>query len=343
MIVFLLLYIALCLYGIRFCREKNTEYLSIEQTTSVKGIFILLVFFSHFNSYVTYTESLDQTYASFVIMFGQTMVTLFLFYSGYGVMQSIMKKDSYIDTIPVKRILNTWIRFDCAVLIYLIIGLVSGKTFGLKQILLSFTGWDSVGNSNWYIFVILLLYAMTYCSFKIIRTKHLIWPVLAVIGMSAGWIALCALTDIKEIHWYDTILCYGAGMLYSLYKEKIEKFLCQNIIRWAIFLVLAFAAFVKLRGMGTTVSILLLNLIFTGIVVLFTMHIKIGNKVLYWCGKNLFELYILQRIPMMLLQYLGLHQMNIYVYFIGCIVITILLVKPFKYCCDKLCTLLLTK
>ena len=26
----------------------------------------------------------------------------------------------------------------------------------------------------------------------------------------------------KETHWYDTILAYPAGMLYSLYKNRIE-------------------------------------------------------------------------------------------------------------------------
>ena len=97
MIVFLICYIALCLYGARIHKNGNSEYLSMEQTASIKGIFILLVLFSHFNSYVYYGSVMDQTYASFVRWFGQTMVTMFLFYSGYGVMQSITKKDGYVD------------------------------------------------------------------------------------------------------------------------------------------------------------------------------------------------------------------------------------------------------
>ena len=343
MIVFLICYIALCLYGARIHKNGNSEYLSMEQTASIKGIFILLVLFSHFNSYVYYGSVMDQTYASFVRWFGQTMVTMFLFYSGYGVMQSITKKDGYVDTIPVKRVLATLFRFDCALLLYFITGLIMRKSFGLKQIMLSLIGWDSIGNSNWYIFVIMLLYAMTYVAFKVIRTKNHLWPVVVILLMSYGWILVCNRMHLREIHWYDTILCYGFGMLYSLYREKIERIVYKNKLIWAGALLLCVYAFMKVRASWSLTNAMLVNLIFTAIVVFITMYISIGNKVLCWCGKNLFELYILQRIPMMLLQYWGLDKVNIYLYFICCVFITIALIKPFRVCADRMWGFLVRK
>ena len=85
MIYFFVVYCIICLLGCKSCFKTEYDYLSRDVTTSVKGIFILMVFFSHFNSYVQYTELLDRIYTIPFVMIGQGMVTMFLFYSGYGV------------------------------------------------------------------------------------------------------------------------------------------------------------------------------------------------------------------------------------------------------------------
>ena len=74
---------------------------------------------------------------------------------------------------------------------------------------------------------------------------------------------------------------------------------------------------------------ILLNLSFSILIILITMKISINNKIFLWCGKNLFEIYILQRIPMIILKQFGIVS-NIYVYFVFCIIITIILVLVFK-------------
>ena len=107
MVAFILLLGALCLYKIDFANPKTNfdDYLSIEKTNSIKGIFILIVIFQHFNQYVEYSSFIDVQYLRFFNCIGQRMVTLFLFYSGYGIRESIAKKGSnYIKTIPTKRI-----------------------------------------------------------------------------------------------------------------------------------------------------------------------------------------------------------------------------------------------
>ncbi|MBR5505641.1 MAG: hypothetical protein IKV73_04980 [Clostridia bacterium] len=72
--------------GCKSCFKTEYDYLSRDVTTSIKWIFILMVFFSHFNSYVQYTEWLARIYTIPFHLIGQGMVTMFLFYSGYGVM-----------------------------------------------------------------------------------------------------------------------------------------------------------------------------------------------------------------------------------------------------------------
>lgn len=150
MIYIFAIYILLIIISSRI--DNNNDYLSPEKTTTIKGIFIVLVFFSHFNSYVMYSNTLDNVYVKIIGYVGQAMVAPFLFYSGYGVMEQITKKgNSYIKSIPIKRFLVTMIKFDLAVFLFYIINIFLNNTISLKKILLSFIGWDSLGNSNWYI------------------------------------------------------------------------------------------------------------------------------------------------------------------------------------------------
>ena len=53
---------------------------------------------------------IDSVGVKFITKLEQLMVTMFLFYSGYGVMESIKRKgDDYIKSFPKKRILTTLI------------------------------------------------------------------------------------------------------------------------------------------------------------------------------------------------------------------------------------------
>ncbi len=73
-------------------------YLSKDYTAAIKGIFIMFVFISHSRSYFEITSTMDNVTIQFMNYVGQLMVTLFLFYSGYGVYEAIKsKKLKYIN------------------------------------------------------------------------------------------------------------------------------------------------------------------------------------------------------------------------------------------------------
>ncbi|MBE6582171.1 MAG: acyltransferase [Ruminococcaceae bacterium] len=339
MIIFFLLYIVLCIYGMKFHTNLNQDYLSIDNTQSIKGIFIILVFLSHFNSYVNFENSFDLLYKNTVSMFGQTMVTLFLFYSGYGVMESINKKGiNYLKQFPVKRILSTLFKFACAVFIFFLIGtFFIGEKYTLSTVLLSLIGWKSLGNSNWYIFVILVLYLITYISYRFLLQKNRIFPLIISFILVAALIFLNLVYKVKPNYWIDTAFCYVAGMIYSQYRKTFESIINKNNLIYCAITILALLTVVFLnKYSGHIISLIALNLCFVGVVVLLTMRITLKNKIILWCGENLFELYILQRVPMIIFKQIRLSEFNIYLYFILCVISTLLLVWPFKYITDKL-------
>lgn len=331
MIVFFALFAVLCLIGMQLKPANGdkfiTDYMSIDKTMSIKGIFIILVFFSHFNSYVTYTAPVDVAYFNLFNNIGQCMVTLFLFYSGYGVMESIKKKDmSYIHKMPVTRVLGTLFRFDIAILLFALVNLAFGMKFTAKQFVLSLIGWDSLGNSNWYIFAVVVAYAITFIAFEIFRDKWKYYPaaILVTIGCLA-YIFVLAHFNLKQGYWYDTIICYACGIWYSLLRDKIEKIINHNKIVYAfIFLItgVCTAYFAMNRG-DSFVHTELCMLFFTAFVVILTMRVSFHNKILMWCGQHLFGLYILQRIPMIIFREIGVEDFNIYVYFVLCLVVTV--------------------
>ena len=213
---FILLFILLiCLYQIKF--TKDSDYMEKEKTTSIKGIFVLLIFLSHIAQYATFNGKIDSIYIIIKKHLDQLIVTMFLFYSGYGIMESIKRKGiDYIKGLPKKRILKVLFEFDVAVVIFFILGTILGERFGKLQILLSLVGWDSLGNSNWFIFAILIIYICTYLSFMVFNKKYIGGAILITI-FSVGYIYV--MKHFKQFYWFNTILCYPLGIWFSLYRD----------------------------------------------------------------------------------------------------------------------------
>lgn len=350
MIFLFLAYALLCLWKVQLKPTPECgyikDYMSVDKTMSIKGIFIIMVFFSHFHTYVTFTSPMDIAYLNVFKHIGQCMVTLFMFYSGYGVMESIRKKGMpYVKKIPLTRVVGTYFRFDIAILLFSVVQLILGQVFPPERYLLSLLGWDAIGNSNWYIFTIVVGYALTYIAFAIGRDKgkYFISSVLLMVGIAA-YIFILAHFKIKEVYWYDTIVCYGCGVWYSLLREPVEKLINKNIFVYIVFLVVSAAGtlYFMMTQSRSFIHRELCMLFFTAFVVIMSMHISFHNKVLMWCGKNLFGLYILQRIPMIIFKEIGLADFNIYLYFVVCLAVTVPMAWAFEKYVGKLWKIITT-
>ena len=70
----------------------NSDYMSIESTRSIKGLFVIFVFFRHVQQYLVLSDHfLDRLFDLFDGILGQLIVVMFLFYSGYGIIKKIKK------------------------------------------------------------------------------------------------------------------------------------------------------------------------------------------------------------------------------------------------------------
>lgn len=332
MIVIYVLILFLSLYGISFNGKTYNEfYIGKEQCNAVKGIFLLFVFGRHIWPYmqdVGYDFSAfgDQLFLSLDKRLGQLIVVMFLFYSGYGIMESVKAKgQKYIDSLPKKRILKTLVNFDIAVFVFILTNLLLGKPLELSNTLLAFTGWTSVENSNWYIFIILLCYTATWIGVKFFK-----WWVSILIII----VCLLALQFTKDVWWYNTILSFPAGLIYSKYKTKLENHIKSKYLLSFFICLIVFLITYKLPIAVLSIKDNVMSIAFALLFLVATMKIKVGNTILYWLGKNLFPLYIYQRIPMFIFASINdgiIASQYHYLYILICAIITIIFGKVFRF------------
>lgn len=303
--IFPIVLLFICLYRINFnLKGFNSDYLLKDKTNSIKGIFILLVIINHSMSYMNYEYNHNSIGNSLFFLcgcIGQLVVVMFLFYSGYGVGESYKKKGlSYIKSIPKHRFLGTLLNFDIAVSFFIILNLLLGLSLTTQRCLLSLVGWESVGNSNWYIFVILLCYLATFIVL-ILPIKHSLLQFVALFALC--FVCLIILSYSKQEYWYDTILCYPVGFLYSLQKESIESFLKKYY--WPIIALLLTLFFILIHFPEDSLCLRFntISILFAIIVVMITMKVGVDNNCLRWFGKNLFPVYIYMRLPMMIFEH----------------------------------------
>ena len=309
MLVYLIILLLLVVSGMQVAKKDQffAGYLSKEQTTAINGVFVLIVFLSHASTYVELSGPLDDAYLTLKGYLRQLIVASFLFYSGYGMLESIKKKGmAYVKSIPGRRFSQVLLHMEIAVALFLLTDLAIGKHFGLKTTLLSFTFWESIGNSNWYIFAILWLYLIVFVSFLVCRANLYVGTALTV-ALSLGY-AFVMLRAGKDTWWYNTVVLYPLGMLWSLLKPQIEKLVMKNDISWFLCagVVLVPYYFCFLRRDTHLAWYYLWGALFMVLLVLLTMKVRIGNDILTWFGSHVFSIYILQRIPMMVFTKLGM-------------------------------------
>lgn len=297
----------------------NKDYLSKDNTKIINGIFVVIVFLSHFSTYITKTDITEQIILKIVGLFGQLMVTTFLFFSGYGLFESIKKKENYIDNFLKKRFFPIYFNFFLAVILFIFANLILGNNIKINQVLLSFIGWDSVGNSNWYMMLVFFQYLAFFIVFKYIKVSNF-YRLIIMLITSILYIEIIGI--FKDSYWIDTVLCFNYGLFFSYYKDKIDKIILKNNIITISLFILSLLLFIPLKLHYGVYFHNVTSIVFVSIIVLVLTKFKSNSKILSYLGENVFWVYILQRIPFMLFK--GIINNN-YLYLLVSIIVTLLL------------------
>lgn len=299
-IIVILIVAFICLAGMKRRGDDNYGLVPRSFSNSIKGIGILVVFFNHIYGYLggAVLNEPDSLFFFIVNLVTQLFVASFLFFSGYGVTESIQIKGSdYVRNIPKRRLLTTLLNFDIAVVVYIVVVIIIGEPqLTTKQVFLSLIGWESVGNSNWYIFCILCCYLFSYLSARLSENPRI--QVICLVFLSLIYIFVMSV--LKESWWYSTIMAYPFGAICSYLKKEIEK-LCRS--NFFIVSISAVVVFVVLFYTSTNNAYLfnLTAISFCIILLLVGLKLEFKSKIMGWLGDHLFQIYIYQRLPMIVL------------------------------------------
>ena len=275
------------------------DYMEINNTSSIRGVFVWMIILSHNRSY--YSKNIKYFYFSILNHFGQKMVSMFLFYSGYGINESIKKKGpNYIKSLPIKGII-LFIKFQIILLIFLINSLLIGVKIELKQYLLSIIFKSSIGNSNWFSFTIICLYFYLYLSFgffhinKFILVRIIVINILLYIHSYLTYYYFYP----RQVYTINNILCFIFGIYYSFLKNYFDKIIMKNDILYLLyfsFLILIYNYFYNKKY--NIFFNLLQNALFSLVIVMISIKIRFGNEFLKLLNSHSYSIYLLQRVVM---------------------------------------------
>lgn len=292
-----------CLWGIKFS-DFHEDYMSLRSANAIKGVFAVLILYKHMGGYLKLSGMADRPFIMVTWTLGQLVVTMYLFYSGFGIAESARKKPGYFGTFFKQRIVRTLVHFDIAVLCYMIASRFTGISVPWINYITCWVGFGAVGNSAWFVFDILALYCFTLFAFKLLKGKNSYRTVLLITALSMVLWAAMKYRDAGP-WWYNTILCFPLGIWYSLERERIESVL-RDRTRSLILILLSAGIFVAWYHFMGIDDLGICACLFTLALTFLSSKVRLDNKVLQWLGVYSFAIYIMQRLPMNTLAHLGL-------------------------------------
>ena len=302
--MFILITAALILFGIKTAPkgEYFSDSFSVGQTRALKGIFAIVVIFHHLYG-VLLPSFLSIKYFRDL---GFLMVGGFFLISGYGLMYGVKNKKNYLKGFFFKRILAIVIPYYVIDSFYVIMRYMNTTDMDAFKVYLKES---LMGLQFWFVPVMVLLYVLFRVSFigHEKRENKLISPLLLTF-LTLAYVVLFTLTQqtghnlLYGCEWNDTVLCFTVGMWYCILKERLAPVLMKHYYVFtaviAVLFAVSFVLVMKLPPYVWPTSPYRLTLriaasvLFCGAVLLLSMKIKLGNKVINACGDLSFELYM---------------------------------------------------
>ena len=327
------------LVGLRFQSRKNEEntYLQKNSTLTIRGVFILLIVICSYVGAIS-SSSLNQfdvPMVNFVARFGDMMFVPFFFYSGYGIFKTYLTEGKqYARRIPLQQILRHFLSYFIAWALFAITALALESPFSIQQYILSGLTLSTIGNTSWFVFVMLFLYFFSFVSFRIADHKTAV-----IINILLSLMFVFVLRGLGFESYYWTTLCaYEFGIVYCYLQDRIEAKLLRNRLSKLLVLLVGIG--------GTALTFIIVKEIpysdfrdaayifpvffFCVALIGFTSLFQIKSKILHFLGTNAFWIYLLHYLPLIWLKNVTFIYSNKYLYFGFGIAITILLAFVFN-------------
>ncbi len=302
--------------------KLHSDALSKNVSNSVRGMAALFVLFHHFYQR-TYFIANPYLGKIFEVM-GYLAVSVFFFYSGYGLMVSYKTKSiSYIKKFPENRLLPFYFTYLLFVVLSIIEKIIIGSDIAFADLIHSFFFYETIVTYGWYFQTILLFYLIFYFVFRFIKNDNM--KIIMMASCVTIYIAAYHVLEVSSAK-YISALSFVLGILWCFSENKIihtkKKTVLTILISGFLFLMLLLLSFVTenrhIRYLSRAIAsplfvILLLTLIS---IINERLPVLIENKFTTWLGNNSLEIYVVQGIFFELLRSKLIYVENSYIYII---------------------------
>lgn len=273
----------------------NGDYLSIQTSISLRGILAIVVVFHHLAQKTTS----GMLFAPFT-RYGFLAVSAFMFLSGYGLQKSHMRSENYKRKFLLKRIPQVLFPYIIVIALFWLMYAFDGKIYSFNDIAQTFVKGDPIAAYSWYIINILVFYVAYWLLMLMFRKRYLAMIIGAVV-----WYGLYAAFCYKmgyPAYWYSSSNLVIIGMIWATYEDKILYFVKKRYIPVTIIsFVLFISLFIVKINFEITLSrpiplllTMIVSILFVLCVIMYSLKVKFGNRILEFLGKCSLEIYLVQ-------------------------------------------------
>ncbi|MCR5655294.1 MAG: acyltransferase family protein [Lachnospiraceae bacterium] len=295
----------------------NEDFLSRDTSKMLLGFCAVMVVFHHLTQQV---GTMDAGLIGFLANFGVGFVGVFFFFSGFGLYESVQKKEDYLKGFLKKRLPTVLVPFYSAILIFVLTEIVTDGIGRPKDIILWLTGLKLINSQMWYMIEIILLYLLFFVLFRLIKNRSLALFALFMccVAMVAGSLLLGHGENwFQGEWWYNTTLLFPFGVWFSKHKEGLTEFLKHYYGVCLVAVAFLFCLYCKLTGYmlstygywsetgadkGYDDKFRCLSvqcpmvLCFVLLLLILGMKLRIGNGFLRFLGSISLELYLIHNL-----------------------------------------------
>lgn len=204
----------------------DSAAMNVKTTVCIRGICAIVIFLDHLGLVLSIPAVLKP-----FTMVGYLYVSIFFFFSGYG-LWGVSNKEGYLDDFLKKKL----VKLLCPVV--------------LAKILYS-VAFHSKVMYSWYVYVICGLYILFFCCCKMFSRLQ------ALKGIAVGILLyqiICFVLSIPVV-WYRSCWPFLIGCLVYQFKDKLESFIKNKWLFFVLINTMLFLSFFLMAALADRLEI----------------------------------------------------------------------------------------
>lgn len=274
------------------CQGINAKYLSINNTSKLKGIFSITIILHHISERI-----IGEGYVLFpaLLHVGYMIVAAFFFLSGYGLKKQYDSHGNlYLQKIWKHRIAYLLIVYCIVSVLYSLFRVYIIRNYSWQDVARSFINGNPIASNSWYIIVQIIFYLFFLITYKYVHSQQKAIAVLSLLVLLFN-VGLYKLSFSSV--WYISNYAFPIGVFWATYKEKIDSYISRHYFSTLLLAGLLFTLACLGKSVVCTSLVSILSIV---LLLLVIMKANLTGKIWDAMAKISLEIYLLHAIPLLL-------------------------------------------